>query len=187
MTIDVLFHSPIEYFRQFDKHHSSLWVALGSFLLLALGQVATAGEPPSLSELPLAVMWVLLNWIFGVVFFGVIWFFLGAKALGGKADLATTVRAVGYAFLIPAIVALIVSALTAAFGDSSPGGAMRMLAINGLLGLWSLCVAGIAIRFVHSLSWQRATLVVLWMPAFLLLLWLFIAVIIICAVPFLLE
>jgi hypothetical protein len=183
MKADLLLHSPVEYFRQFASRGPSLWVALGSFLILALGEASAGGELPKASELPQALMWLALNWLFGVVFFGVVWFFVGARLLGGRASLDTTVRAVGYAFLVPGMVALASTLLTAPLGKTSASAALGVLGIKMALGLWSVCLAGIAVGFVHSLTWRRALIVVLWMPALLLLLWLIVATIIVFAVP----
>ena len=179
-----LLHHPVEYFRQFPNRRASLRVALGSFLILALAEVSAVGEMPSAGDVPEVLMWLALNWLFGVAFFGVLWFFVGARLLGGKATLNATVRAVGYAFLVPGIVALAFTLLTAPLGKMSVGPALTVLGVKVLLGLWSICLAGIAVKFVHSLTWRRAAAVVLWMPALLLLLWAVVAAIIVLAVPF---
>jgi hypothetical protein len=179
-----LLQRPVEYFRHFPSRAASLWVALGSFLILALTEVSAAGEVPSASDVPQVIMWLALNWLFGVVFFGVLWFFVGARLLGGRASLNATVRAVGYAFLVPGMVALAFTLLTAPLGKMSVGPALSVLGIKVLLGLWAICLAGIAVKFVHSLTWRRAVVVVLWMPAVLLSLWLVVAAIIVLAVPF---
>ena len=179
-----LLQRPVVYFRQFPSRATSLWVALGSFLILALAEVSSAGEMPSASDVPQVLMWLALNWILGVAFFGVLWFFVGARLLGGKGGLNATVRAVGYAFLVPGIVALAFTLLTAPLGKMSVGPTLGVLGVKVLLGLWAVCLAGVAVKFVQSLTWRRAAIVVLWMPAALLSLWVVVAAIIIFAVPF---
>jgi hypothetical protein len=179
-----LLQHPVEYFRQVPSRTTSPWVALGSFLIVAVAEVAAAGEVPSARDVPQVLMWLALNWIFGVAFFGVLWFFVGARLLGGKASLNATVRAVGYAFLVPGIVALAFTLLTAPLGKMSVGPTLGVLGVKVLLGLWSVCLAGVAVKFVHSLTWRRTAVVVLWMPAALLSLWVVVAAIIILAVPF---
>ncbi len=180
----VLLQRPVEYFRTFPDRAASLRVALGAFLILALAEVSAAGEMPHASDVPQLIMWLALNWVFGVVFFGVLWFFVGARLLGGKANLSTTIRAVGYAFLVPAIVALAFTLVTAPLGKMAVGPALGVLSVKVLLGVWSVCLAGVAVKFVHALTWRRAVVVVLWMPAVLISLWLVVAAIIVLAVPF---
>jgi hypothetical protein len=184
MKADLLLHSPIEYFRGFPTRRASLAVALVSFLLIALAEAVPTDGVLSADEIPGALMWVILNWVFGITFFAGLWFFLGARVLGGKGSFGATVRAVGYAFLVPGVVTLAFALLTAGLGKLTTGAAVGVLGIKTVLGLWSICLAGIAVRFTHSLTWQRALLVVVWMPAFLLGLWLVIAVIIVLTVPF---
>jgi len=184
MKIDLLLHSPIEYFRDFPSRAASLPVALGAFFLIALAEAVPVGGTLSVGEVPQAVVWVALNWLFGIAFFAGLWFYVGAWVLGGKASFATTVRAVGYAFLVPGMVALALTVLSAPLGKLSMGAALGVLGIKIALGLWSICLAGIAVRFTHSLTWRRALVVVAWMPAFLLCLWLAVAAIIVLAVPF---
>ena len=180
----LLVHSPVEYFRHFANRSPRLWVALVSFFIVALAEAWGVGEPPKPSELPQVLMWVVLNWLFGIVFFAALWFFVGARVLGGKASLGTTVRAVGYAFLVPGTAALAFTLLTARLGATSAGATLALLGVKLTLGVWSVCLAGIAVGFVHSLSWRRALLVVLWMPALLVLVWLIVAAIIVLSVPF---
>ena len=184
MKADLLLHSPVEYFRDFSSREASLPVALGSFFLLAVTEAVPVGEAPSVGELPQALMWVALNWLFGIAFFAGLWFFVGARVLGGRASLGTTVRAVGYAFLVPGMVGLALTLLTAGLGKLPMGAAVGVLGLKTALGLWSIYLAGIAVRFTHSLTWRRALVVVVWMPAFLLCLWVAVAAIIVLAVPF---
>ncbi len=99
MDVQLLLYRPTEYFRHFERRSTSLFVALGVFFLLAVVEAAGAGGIPTRSEVCGAVLGVLLNWLLNTFLFGVLWFFLGARFLGGRATLGTTVRAVGYAFL----------------------------------------------------------------------------------------
>jgi hypothetical protein len=180
MNGDLLLHSPVEYFRDFERRGASMWIALAAFFIVALAEAVAVGELPKPSEVPQVLMWVVLNWVLGVLFFGVLWFFVGARVLGGKASLGTTVRAVGYAFLLPGTLALAVTLLTAPLGKMAAVGALGLGAVKVALGVWSLCLAGIAVGFAHKLTWLRAVFVVLWMPA----VWLVVAAMIVLAVPF---
>ena len=120
------------------------------------------GGLPRQEELAGALVGILLNWIFSVFLFGVLWFFVGARVLGGRGSLDTTVRAVGYAFLWPALFALPV-ALAHATAPATRSN-IGTLVLAGGLGIWTLALAAIGVKYVHSLSWGRTVLVLLWVP-----------------------
>ncbi len=113
-------------------------------------------------------MGVGLNWLVNVFLFGVLWFYVGARLVGGEATLDTTVRAVGYAFLWPGIASLVIVVVSNYIGDASSSAIPASLFFRLALGLWSICLAGIAMKYVHSLSWGRTIAVVLWLPVLML-------------------
>jgi hypothetical protein len=156
----LLLYRPSDYFRDFEQHEPRWAVALGAYLLHAVAEAAGGGIPRP-DEAFGALVGVLLNWAFSVFFFGVLWFFAGARVLGGHGSLGTTVRAVGYAFLWPALIAVPVAV---AHGSSPSRPNIGTLVIAGGLGLWTLTLATIAVKNVHSLSWIRTVLVLLWIP-----------------------
>jgi hypothetical protein len=161
----LLLYRPSDYFRNFERQEPRRTVALGAFLLHALAEAAGAGIPGP-NEAAGALAGVLLNWAFSVLLFGVLWFFVGARALGGRGSLDTTIRAVGYAFLWPGLIALPVAL---AHGTApSPRSNIGTLVVAGGLGLWTLALAAIGVKHVHSLSWGRTVVVLLWVPVVVL-------------------
>lgn len=168
MDLIGLLYRPSAFFASFDGRSASRALALGAFLLLAVvegyGELVAADASQRVALVP----GVALNGLLKVVVFGVVWFYVGARVVGGTASLDTTVKAVGYAFFWPALIAVATVALLEGSGPQSTDFVLLSIGLRVLLGILSIVLAALAVRHVHRLSIGRTLAVVLWFPVALI-------------------
>jgi hypothetical protein len=163
---------PRRFFSAFSRANPS-WVAayLGYFLITLAGSLgalnAASGSAGQGSALLNALLRALLDGGFSMIFFGVVWMYFGSRLVMGRASLARTVQAVGYAFLWPGLVGALALLLPTAVPGILPGAtglAFVFLAIRLAAGFWALALAAIALKALNGLDWRRTLIAILWLP-----------------------
>jgi len=167
MNVSDLLYRPDSYFAQFGRGTSSRLVALGAFFIMELVEAHEALFEFTLGDTLPLVLGVTLNTLLTILIVGGLWYFLGARVLGGEGSFDMTVRGLGYAYLWPALLSLLVVVTLYDPSDSGGGTLKASLGLRLALWLWSMVQSAFAIRHIHSLSWPRTLGVLLWVPVLL--------------------
>lgn len=165
--------APSHYFSRFSDLEPSWVVAyIGFYLISFVESVATrafGASPPSTAIiLGRSAVGALGGGVISAVGFGILWLWLGAKLVKGTASLAITVKACGYAFLIPSVLGLLtVPGMLWLSTESNTTILLSIAVIQLIAGSWSLGIAFIALKNINSFSWHKTSFVALWLPVLL--------------------
>lgn len=165
---------PGPYFRKFPSSDSSWLVACSGYYLVSLSQTFSNSieSRPNVAPLLVLAKALLVNLAaipIGMLFWGVLWLWLGARLARGRAPLTTTVRAIGYGFVppgIPAATILVALPLASPQTVTTPGrGLLVYLAIALAFGCWALVLCWKAVRGINGFSLGATALAFAWLPA----------------------
>jgi hypothetical protein len=173
-TLLTLFRRPGSFFADFSQTSPNWLAAYLGYCLITLASSlgagnaapASAGQGSAMFNLN-GLLQIVLESGFSMVFYGVLWMYFGSRLVMGRASLAHTVQALGYAFLWPgllgALAALLPVILPGALAGAA-GPALTLLAIRIGAGVWAIVLAAIALQALNSLNWRRTLIAVLWLP-----------------------
>ena len=168
-----LLKQPAAYFEAFENAAPSWRVAYVGFYLVSFVEAVGNRVFGNVSASPGAILGRSLLSALGAAFlnaavFGIVWFWVGSKLVGGKASLAATTKACGYAFLYPSILGLLtVPWMLQLSGSSVESAALTILgimAVQFIAGLWAFVMALLAVKHLNGFGWGRTLIVAIWFP-----------------------
>jgi hypothetical protein len=169
-----LLRRPGRFFAAFSQTNPNWLAACLGYCLITLASSlgagnagpASAGQGSATLNLN-GLLQIVLESGFSMIFYGVLWMYFGSRLVMGRASLAHTVQALGYAFLWPGLVGALAALLPVILPGALPGApglALALLVIRLGAGVWAIALAAIALKALNSLSWRRTLIAVLWLP-----------------------
>jgi len=165
-----LLKQPAAYFEAFENTAPSWRVAYTGFYLMSFVEAVGNRVFGNVSASPGAILGRSLLSALGAAFlnaavFGIVWFWIGSRLVGGKASVTTTTKACGYAFLYPSILGL----LTVPWMLQLPGefiglAILGIIAVQFIAGLWALVIALLAVKHLNGFGWSETLIVAIWFP-----------------------
>lgn len=171
-----LLKSPGDYFDSFMDSQPSWLIAYAAFYMASfvktIGNLVFSEIPPSTGViLGRSFVGALGAGLISMFLMGLLWAWVGSRIVGGKASIAITTKACGYAFLYPSIFGL----LTVPLMLWIPGQEMEsnwpvvigILSVQISVGFWSLYLAFLGVKRLNHFNWIKTLIVVIWFPVLL--------------------